>query len=82
MAAAASTQVDVTGSAVLAGRPSPWQRALELVRQWEAEGQQIEKPKPLTAKEACDKFLADAEDRLIEALNAIPESTYFFWTGL
>src|SRR4029077_13138335 len=38
-----------------------WQRAQELVRKWEAEGQRIEKPKPLTVKEACDKFLVDAE---------------------
>src|SRR6267143_371715 len=40
-----------------------WQRAQELVRQWEAEGQRVEKPKPLTVKEACDKFVADAEAR-------------------
>ena len=40
-----------------------WQRAQELVRKWEAEGQRIEKPKPLTFKEACDKFLVDAEAR-------------------
>ena len=40
-----------------------WQRAQELVRRWEAEGQRIEKPMPLTVKEACDKFLADAEAR-------------------
>jgi integrase/recombinase XerD len=40
-----------------------WQRAQELVRQWEAEGQRVEKPKPLTVKEACDKFAADAEAR-------------------
>ncbi|HEV2196056.1 MAG TPA: tyrosine-type recombinase/integrase [Candidatus Acidoferrum sp.] len=40
-----------------------WQRAQELVRQWEAEGQLNEKPKPLTVKEACDKFLVDAEAR-------------------
>src|SRR5215472_14208185 len=40
-----------------------WQRAQDLVRQWEAEGQKIEKPKPLTVKEACDKFLVDAEAR-------------------
>jgi len=40
-----------------------WSRAQELVRQWEAEGQRSEKPKPLTVKEACDKFLADAEAR-------------------
>jgi hypothetical protein len=29
-------------------RVRDWQRAQELVRRWEAEGQQIEKPKPLT----------------------------------
>ena len=40
-----------------------WQRAQELVRQWEAEGQRVEQPKPLTVKEACDKFLVDAEAR-------------------
>ena len=40
-----------------------WQRAQELVRRWEAEGQRTEKPSPLTVKEACDKFLADAEAR-------------------
>jgi len=40
-----------------------WQRAQELVRRWEAEGQQIEKPKPLTVKEACNKFLMDAAAR-------------------
>ena len=33
------------------------------MRKWEAEGQRIEKPKPLTVKEACDKFLVDAEAR-------------------
>ena len=44
-------------------RVRDWQRAQELVRRWEAEGQQIEKPKPLTVKEACDKFLVDAEAR-------------------
>jgi integrase/recombinase XerD len=31
-----------------------WQRAQDLVRQWEADGQRVEKPKPLTVKEACD----------------------------
>src|ERR1700746_3037591 len=44
-------------------RVRDWQRAQELVRRWEAEGQQIEKPKPLTVKEACDKFLVDPEAR-------------------
>jgi len=40
-----------------------WQRAQDLVRQWEAQGQRVEKPKPLTVKEACEKFVADAEAR-------------------
>src|SRR5258708_23715023 len=40
-----------------------WQRAQDLVRKWEAEGQRVEKPKPLTVKEACEKFVADAEAR-------------------
>src|SRR5260370_41847382 len=40
-----------------------WQRAQVLVRQGEAEGQRVEKPRPLTFKEACDKFVADAEAR-------------------
>jgi integrase/recombinase XerD len=40
-----------------------WQRAQELVRKWEADGKLIEKPKPVTVKEACDKFIADAEAR-------------------
>src|SRR5437667_12706179 len=37
-----------------------WQRAQELVRKWEAEGQRIEKPKPLTDNEVCDKSRVDA----------------------
>jgi hypothetical protein len=40
-----------------------WQRAQDLVRQWEADGKLIEKPTPLTLKEGCDKFIADAEAR-------------------
>src|SRR5260370_11843890 len=43
------------------------QRAQDLVRQWEAEGQRVEKPKPLTVKEACEKFVADAEARDLRA---------------
>src|SRR6516164_1617369 len=40
-----------------------WQRAQDLVRQWEADGKLNEKPASLTVKEACDKFIADAEAR-------------------
>jgi integrase/recombinase XerD len=40
-----------------------WQRAQDLVRKWEADGQRVEKLKPLTVKEACEKFVADAEAR-------------------
>src|SRR5882762_9987953 len=40
-----------------------WQRAQGLVRQWEADGQRVEKPMPLAVKEACEKFVADAEAR-------------------
>jgi len=40
-----------------------WQRAQGLVRQWEADGQRVEKPRPLAVKEACEKFVADAEAR-------------------
>jgi integrase/recombinase XerD len=40
-----------------------WQRAQDLVRKWEAAGERLEKPKPLTVKEVCEKFVADAEAR-------------------
>ena len=40
-----------------------WQRAQGLVREWEADGQRVEKPRPLAVKEACEKFVADAEAR-------------------
>src|SRR5713101_5194584 len=40
-----------------------WHRAQGLVRQWEADGQRVEKPRPLAVKEACEKFVADAEAR-------------------
>src|SRR5437667_4108828 len=39
-----------------------WQRAQELVRQWAADGKRVEKPKPLTVKEVCQKFLAEARN--------------------
>jgi len=42
-----------------------WTRAQGLIRQWEADGRSTSEPKPepITVKEACDKFLADAEAR-------------------
>ena len=40
-----------------------WQKAQDIVRQWEAEGQRVEETPPITLKEACDKFMADAEAR-------------------
>lgn len=44
-----------------------WQKAQDLVRQWEAEGQVAKeegsKPQAITVKEACAKFVADAAAR-------------------
>lgn len=40
-----------------------WQKAQDIVRQWEADGQRVEEVQPITVKEACDKFIADAEAR-------------------
>ncbi len=40
-----------------------WTAAHERVRQWEAEGKLKERPVPITVKEACDKFISDAEAR-------------------
>ena len=40
-----------------------WQSAHQLVRLWEAEGRREEKTKPITVKDACDKFISDAEAR-------------------
>jgi integrase/recombinase XerD len=40
-----------------------WQAAHELVRQWEAEGKREERPAPIRVKQACDKFISDAEAR-------------------
>jgi len=39
------------------------QAAHELVRQWEAEGKREERPAPIRVKQACDKFISDAEAR-------------------
>ncbi len=40
-----------------------WQLAHERVRQWEAEGKRDESRAPVSLKEACDKFVVDAEAR-------------------
>ncbi len=40
-----------------------WQGAHQLVRLWEAEGRREERPKPIGVKDACDKFISDAEAR-------------------
>ncbi|SRR5258707_1965325 len=40
-----------------------WQSAHELVRQWEADGKREERPAPIAVKDACDKFISDAEAR-------------------
>jgi integrase/recombinase XerD len=40
-----------------------WQKAQDIVRQWEAEGRRVEEAQPTTVKEACGKFMADAEAR-------------------
>lgn len=42
-----------------------WQRASEIVREWEANGRRAPEPTPdpMTVKEACDKFVADGEAR-------------------
>jgi len=40
-----------------------WQAAHQLVRVWEAEGRREERPEPIAVKNACDKFISDAEAR-------------------
>jgi hypothetical protein len=40
-----------------------WQGAHQLVRLWEAEGRREEQPKPIGVKDACDKFISDADAR-------------------
>lgn len=40
-----------------------WEQAQETVRRWETEGQLRKRAQPLAVKEACDKFIADAEAR-------------------
>jgi integrase/recombinase XerD len=44
-------------------RTRDWQKAQNTVRQWEADGQRVEEAQPVTLKEGCDKFIADAEAR-------------------
>ncbi|MDQ1411102.1 MAG: integrase/recombinase XerD [Acidobacteriaceae bacterium] len=52
-----------------------WQAAHQLVRLWEAEGRREERPKPIAVKEACDKFISDAEAR------GLREPTLYINTG-
>ena len=40
-----------------------WQKAQDIVREWEAEGQRVEEAQPIIVKDACDKFMADAVAR-------------------
>jgi integrase/recombinase XerD len=40
-----------------------WQKAQDIVREWEAEGQRVEEAQPITVAEGCEKFIADAEAR-------------------
>jgi integrase/recombinase XerD len=40
-----------------------WQKAHDTVRQWETEGQRVEAVHPITTKDGCEKFIADAEAR-------------------
>jgi integrase/recombinase XerD len=40
-----------------------WQKAQEIAREWETEGQQTKQAQPLTLEEAGNKFIADAEAR-------------------
>jgi hypothetical protein len=40
-----------------------WQGAHQLVRLCEADGRREERPKPIGVKDACDKFIFDAEAR-------------------
>jgi integrase/recombinase XerD len=44
-------------------RTRDWQKAQDTVREWEAEGQRVEEAQPITVKEGCDKFMADAKAR-------------------
>jgi integrase/recombinase XerD len=45
-------------------RTKNWDRAQETIRAWETEGKStLQEKKPITVKEACDKFIADAKAR-------------------
>jgi integrase/recombinase XerD len=40
-----------------------WEKAQERIREWEAEGRQVQTEAPITVDQACDEFLVDAEAR-------------------
>jgi integrase/recombinase XerD len=40
-----------------------WEKAQGIIREWEAEGERIAQPEPMTTAEAWDEFLADARAR-------------------
>src|SRR5208337_4939156 len=40
-----------------------WEKAQEMIREWEAEGTQAAEPEPVTIAEAWEEFLADAKAR-------------------
>jgi integrase/recombinase XerD len=40
-----------------------WERAQNIVREWEAEGRRVEQSQPVRIEEAAEKFLADAKAR-------------------
>ena len=44
-------------------RTRDWQKAQDIVREWEAEGQRVEEAHPITVEDGCEKFIADAEAR-------------------
>jgi len=40
-----------------------WQKAQDLIRGWEAEGERSEEKEPITIQQACEEFLKDAQSR-------------------
>ena len=54
-----------------------WQAAHQLVRFWEAEGKREERSKPIVVKDACDKFISDAEARGFASLRCISIGSCF-----
>jgi hypothetical protein len=40
-----------------------WEKAQQRIREWEAEGRQVQTEPPMTVDQACDEFLVDAEAR-------------------